>query len=236
MMKNYILPFIFIGLITSVTTQAQSTADKEPQLQVSSAFLSFGRSITEANLQGQQTRTSNLPGIDQNQFNVGFGGGVFFKRFYFGGEGSVHFKGENYNADYRSEVTSGYGLLNIGYIVKNENHYLIYPGVGIGGGGVEYAYRVAETGIMANPQIEPGTSLKAGFLLIALQINTDFYLKPNTRKGGLVLGVTVGYNWSPVASEWSDNGDQKFENINSFNAFNANGLNFKVKLGWGAKK
>lgn len=170
-------------------------------------------------------------GSGQKYFTFGGGGGSFINRFYFGGYGEGHLGLSASNDLYKSKMGGGHGFAHIGYALLQRESVVFYPTIGIGGGGT--TMRIDE-GLNYSENISglllgPGTKLSTGYMLLKLGLSADFPVNPSPSRGGLLLGVSAGYQLVPFSSPWKD-GDQT---VSELAKFDPSGFYLRLKIGWG---
>ena len=170
-------------------------------------------------------------GSGQNFFTLGGGGGSFINRFYFGGYGEGHLGLSASNDLYKSKMSGGHGLVHIGYALLQSESFVFYPTIGIGGGGTTMridegsAYDENVSGLL----LAPDTKLSTGYMLLKLGLSADFPINPDpTNHGGLLLGVSAGYQLVPFSSRWKDGGDT----VPELAKFDPSGFYLRLKVGW----
>jgi len=172
--------------------------------------------------------------FDNKFLATGGFGYAAIKSVILGGEGA----GESQiikNDSLKAKLSAGYGLFDIGYVVFSSPVALIFPVVGIGGGGIDLTLWRTDMSlqfdsILANPGIT--TVLNTGGLILKGEF--DFLFFPPLGKGssqpnGIMLGVRVGYMYMPQKASW------KFEDIDVSDGPDSrlNGLYIHFMIGMG---
>ena len=139
--------------------------------------------------------------------NTLFGGGgygVVEGKFVLGGEGAG-FSQDVSSDTLKATVKGGYGFFDVGYVIYSRGNLMIFPFLGIGGGGVEL--RIAERG--ATPTFgevleDPGREvvLSTGSILFQVGFGMDYLLPLKEDGGGLLLGLRAGYILAPTKADW----------------------------------
>lgn len=132
---------------------------------------------------------------------LGGGGRHLINRLIIGAEGYFLLRDKNTTASYKTSIDGGYGFFDVGYLLFKKEDLMIYPLLGIGGGGfdIEIKEKVpSATGfgdILTNPRRE--SHLSVGGPLLNLAIGIDWFLtltkKEEKNKGGLVFGLQASY-------------------------------------------
>lgn len=147
--------------------------------------------------------------VSGNTFVMGGGAHVQFGRWLLGGEGFGLFPRDTDTAagDWRARVSGGGGVVNVGYAILRLGGTTIYPLVGIGVGALtlEMTERTSPTfdEVIANPG--RGSTLNQVAMLVQPAVGFDHFIPvavAGDRRAGVVVGVRVGYTFSPVTSAW----------------------------------
>jgi hypothetical protein len=144
-----------------------------------------------------------------------FGGGGYgvMGRFLIGGEGmgvAAGSESATIGADFfKVSLGGGYGLFKLGYIVYRRNGFIVFPSLGIGGGGLGLTISQEATlpfdQYLQNPRRK--TTLGTGFFLLDLGLGADHLVVLNRRgeeEGGIMFGARAGYLLAPFRSDWGD--------------------------------
>lgn len=213
-MKKWRVTVLIISLITIQNGIAQTGS-----LSAVKASLNIGLDAVNNHGLEQSFDVVSYSEFSNRQLNVGFEGGVFFSRWYFGGIGNIGF-GSSYtvNED-KTSASSGHAMVTAGYQVLKGNSFIVYPTLGIGIGG----------SLLSS---ESGSEINSYYMKNGIMLNTDLFLRPGNEAGGIVLGLSMGYQWNMFDSGWS--GDQE-GNI-YFRDYNPKGFVVAMKIGWGVMK
>lgn len=167
------------------------------------------------------------------------GSGYFLlgRRMLVGAEGAGFWQNAK-GPDAMAKLQGGYGFLNLGVAPVSTSNLLIYPMVGIGGGGAQlrvhsrdyYDFYFGEEII---PEWEePGF----GAFALNFSVGVDYRLKlMETRRsvGGVCLNMRTGHIWLPFDNDWQVSG---FDIFGSPTATFA-GTYAKMGIGiWSSKK
>ena len=110
-------------------------------------------------------------------YSVGGGGHSLKNRLVIGGEGHSSFGPDN---------AGGYGFFDIGYSIYSTDVIVLYPLVGIGGGAM-------------TRDMDPSVS-KCALLNPAIGVDYLIYRK---NRGGMLLGLRVGYTFTVYSNTWN---------------------------------
>jgi hypothetical protein len=224
-MKQFIFAII---ILSPFTTLSQSSPDK--LYGGAEVFLHYGVSFYDASSFNKSLGFYNLPGLIGNPMRAGAGGGVFLGRFYFGGEGGVQFGLRGANDLYRTDLYGGFGMVKGGYKIVTIPVLSIYPTIGLGGGGS--SLKISEgpnySQDTEDGRLSAGSSLHSGYMLVDVGINADIFLASVGEHGRLVLGVSPGYRFHPLTSEWQYT-DRKLSDVEEFAP---SGFYVKAKIAW----
>lgn len=141
----------------------------------------------------------------------GGGHGVLCNRFLLGGSGYSALKQQTGDA---LALTSSFGMgfVDAGWILSAKGRAYHYVFAGIGGGGVGLRYdnnSEAPVALADNLSVTPAGRAKisaGGFAWQAgLSLNRLFF-DPQTKSGGLKIGLDVGFFHFPWMSQWIDAG------------------------------
>ncbi len=156
----------------------------------------------------------------------GFGFGTV-GRVIIGGEGHGFLPREEDTADgvYRSRLTGGYGLFNLGYVAWSSPRVDVYPILGVGGGGMSLEIIERSSPTFDDVLDDPGTSttLTSETWLVSAALGVDWRFgghdarRDRTRdrirdrdrdedddrgRGGFFVGLRGGWMWAPGDVNW----------------------------------
>jgi hypothetical protein len=108
---------------------------------------------------------------------------------------------------YRTELTAGYGMFNVGYQADAGGGFRVHPKLGIGGGGINLTIMDRSPANFDQLLLQPGrsSSLMHGSLLVDGSLGITYELLPEATSRGLrslVLGVRAGYTTSVLQGGW----------------------------------
>jgi hypothetical protein len=175
-------------------------------------YFMFGGSIIDIKALNSRLEDKGYSKISDNFISFGGGGHGVINRVIIGGEGHGLIGKEITSKSYKTSIDAGYGFFNLGYIVYSTEDLRVYSLLGLGGGGM--SLNIVEKGILPsfdevldNPQ--RGVELSTGGFLLNLALGTDYLLKlggDEKGKGGLILGLRVGYIFAPIKGDWEMDG------------------------------
>jgi opacity protein-like surface antigen len=154
-----------------------------------------------------------LPSIGEDFLTMGGAGFASRGRFLFGGEGhAVLGAGETTAGGGRQlNVSGGYGMFRVGYLVLTGDAFDVYPLFGLGGGAMslKIAERFAPTfdQVIADP--ETSSVLSNAQFVLDVGLGASYRITMSGREnrfGGILLGVHAGYSFAPAQSAWSLDG------------------------------
>lgn len=184
---------------------------------------SMGSSVVEMNSVNGYLNSKGLPGFSRNCLSIGGGGFGIINNFLIGGEGGAIDPSRVASTTGNAELSTGYGMFNVGYMVPLKSRLMVYAMGGIGWGGSDL------TLVDANGKEEKYNARKS---FVSTEINLDMYMfgdKESGAKAGFKTGFCIGYLFNPQTNPWSDN-NSNYTNIpNTF----VNGFYFKLKIGGG---
>ncbi|HMB90266.1 MAG TPA: RDD family protein [Rhodothermales bacterium] len=224
----------------SLPATAQQAPRSQPHLMASIGYLSVGSSQGQTDGLNQSLQAYNVPGVAEGTLSLGFGGGVFLNRWFFGGDGDIYLGRRSSGDVFHARTMAGTGLVHAGYALAKGRSFIIYPSLGGGVGGSELHIQPVDKGGAPTQQaaFDPNTRLHASFLAASLRLHGDFFIGPRSRTGNLLLGWSVGYNIALLHSGWRvrrGTANQP-EALDALHSFDTSGFTMKVKIGWGVTR
>jgi hypothetical protein len=147
--------------------------------------------------------TNNLPVISENILSFGGGGHGYIDRVIVGGEGFSYVLSDKNNGTYTTQARGEIGFANIGYLLINNNKFMLAPIFGVGASTltIDINDNTVESfnQLLSNPK--KGTRLRNDQFLLDLGVKADLFL---TKRKFFAAGVKVGYMYAPVESSWTD--------------------------------
>ncbi len=165
-------------------------------------YFSFGVSFLNLDKLNRVLGDNNRAQFRSSFLNIGGGGYGVLNRVVIGGEGFGILSQKRDKGSFRSVLSGGYGFFNLGYIIYEGGRLRFYPVIGIGGSGLNLKiFEVAEVNFkdaVENPKKIFEASLSS--LSVKSELGVDY--KIGGRYGGWVLGLRVGYVFSPIVGDW----------------------------------
>jgi len=223
-MKKSVMIILFLGLIR-VAGSAQHTEKGIEQSRLTSvkATIHIGNSVISDHQFSKELVSMGLPGFENDMFTIGFGGGVFFKRLYLGGEGMILLGDSYYHEEIIAGLSSGYSTLDAGILILNHPMMKLYPVLGIGVGGLKYS----------------GTNLYQSVSAISnLRLNLDIFPGGGPVSGGAVFSINFGYQVDPLEKRWYNPEDYSVADPIAAGIpepLKLSGFRFMIGLGWGLR-
>ena len=195
-------------LFSSLTPSAISEDGVEAK---NTIYVCFGNSIV--NIKNLNSRLEKLgySEMPDNFVSVGGGNHAISDGVVIGGEGHRISGKKIKSKDYEKSISILYGFFYVGYSVYSTENLIIYPSIGIGAG--RFSLKILEKGSLSFDEVLKGprrsTRLSNGGLLINPSFGFDYLLslkKTEKSSTGIVIGVRVGYIFSPVKGNWSMEG------------------------------
>jgi hypothetical protein len=160
------------------------------------------------------------------------GGGMFvIHNFMIGGQGAGYFGQQRSSDISTADLRGGYGQASIGYLFRTTKRSVLFPVIGIGGGGM-----TLNTGPNSSPgdfsqQLKsPSGTLSAsagGWFLTAELTFNHFFLASELQ--GFFIGARAGYRYSPESWKFTNNGNA----YGNSPGINMNGLYLTLLIGGG---
>lgn len=206
--KAVVVSALLLCLVAGLTTGAGAREQRGG----GHGYFYAGTSFLDLDKLNEALTTRGYPRFATQLFSMGGGGHAFIGRLVLGGQGQALFGRSKdvvkNSTPYKTNLNAGIGMFDIGYVVTPPARLQVFPMLGIGGGGLEVS--VVEKQPPAFDEIlehpARGARLSTGVFLLNLALGLD-YLVPTGRDksgmGGLVLGVEVGYTFTPFFAPWS---------------------------------
>jgi len=143
---------------------------------------------------------------DMNTTIGGSGYIILNRRLLLGGEGAGFWQSAS-GTDAKAKIEGGYGFFDVGLVPVHTQNLLIYPILGIGGGGAKLRFR-SRTGYsyvfgdeVLYEDEEPGFGAFAMNFSLGAEYRFELF-KSRRHVGGLSLSMRTGYVWLPFESDW----------------------------------
>lgn len=230
-MKSFSLSIMFLIFFVIFFNQAIS----QSKTSGGEGYFMVGMQKIDVKNLNSLLRLNNYPSLDESYTSVGGGGYGIVNNFVIGGEGHGLIGTEVSNQNYKVNLTAGYGMFNIGYVIYNNYGLKIFPLVGFGAGGIDL--RINEktsldfTDVLNNPK--RGSSLSMAGLMLNIGVNGGYIVNFNEEKneGGVLIGITVGYTHFLKLGNWT-----LFENdISGGPNIGISGFYVRFNIGGGGK-
>lgn len=203
-----------LALVSATTPPAAAQEDPRPR-----GFFQAGYQSPDLNGLNTALGAAGLPGFGQDFLTLGGGGFFTAGRFLIGGEGHGLLTGEESTPDgeFRTRLTGGYGMFNLGYQAWSDGALDIYPVLGIGGGGMQLEIIERSSPTFGGVLADPGTStrLSSRALLLSASLGADWRFgadrparqpdddqEDDDGRGGWLVGVRAGWVWAPGDVTW----------------------------------
>lgn len=149
------------------------------------------------------------PRFDEQFLQLGFNGAVVRDRLLLGFELAGQLRPASTTADnrFRTRVTGGYAMLNLGYDALRQGGFSLQPKVGVGGGGINLQITDRDAPPFDELLAQPGRGvhMTSGSLLVDGSLGIVYRLQPRaTARGlrGIMIGARGGYTQSVLRGEW----------------------------------
>jgi hypothetical protein len=211
-MQKWIKGIIAAGYLGLALLSFAGSAAAQQREEGRGFFLVGAQGMDIGNL-NTRLRTNGYQTYPGTFLSLGGSGYGIRGRFLFGAEG-VGVIGGNKSATigtdlFKTSLNGGYGLFKIGYIVFRQGGLIVYPALGIGGGGLNLGINRQETVSFDSVLQDPrrSTNLGTGFFLIDLGVGADNLIilrHMGNREGGFAFGLRAGYLFAPFRAGWGD--------------------------------
>lgn len=204
-MKFYQLVSLFLLLFALNIALSQENNTNENLYGGAGYFMPGVQVLTLSNL-NSKLESKGYPKISTSFTSVGGGGHAIIANFVVGGEGHGIIGKDVTNDKYTLNLSGGYGIFDLGYVIFSKWGLNIYPMVGIGGSGLTLSIteRTIPTfdEILDNPKGH--IEMTTGSLLLHFAIGADYIVSfgGESPKGGVLIGLRAGLTYTPVAGDW----------------------------------
>jgi hypothetical protein len=201
-----ITTLIFLMFVISIGDVAGEEADST---KVFRGYFMIGGTAFDIDPLNSRLKTKGYTEFSDEFFSIG--GGFFRKasdRVLVGAEGNLLVGEEKSSVigsnNYSSSAIGGYGFLNTGYLVVENDFLDLYPVIGIGIGGIDF--KIGQSSfddILDNPQ--GAANLNTFSFLPNFALGADYKIKlpeNGTDESFLVLGLRGGYALSLYDRGW----------------------------------
>jgi hypothetical protein len=200
---------ITFNLLSSESSLAQNETGKT-EIYGGMGYFSAGYQHPNLSALNKALTREGFGAVPENYITFGGGGHSIIKNVVIGGEGHS-FSGKHTWTDrpggpVETALDGGYGLFNIGYVVTAKKGLLVYPMLGIGGGGLTLDVSDAPQGATFENMLrnhQQGVKLENGGFLLNFQLAADYMMQGNEKgRGGLLVGIRGGYMLAP--GQWDN--------------------------------
>lgn len=214
-----------LAALLLIALVAPSAAQESPRPR---GFFQAGYQAVDLDGLNTALTADGLPEFGSDFLTLGGGGFFTAGRFLIGGEGHGLLTGEEStgNGEFRTRLTGGYGMFNLGYAAWSDGALDIYPVLGVGGGGMQLDIIERSSPLFEDVLADPGTStrLSSNAFLLSASVGVDYRFgadrpvrrrdrdRPRGRdrdddddddgRGGWLLGVRAGWIWAPGDVRW----------------------------------
>lgn len=164
-----------------------------------------------------------IPSLSRNGYMIGGGGIGVINNFIIGGEGGAFAANKSAGAFGLAELSSGYGMLNFGYMLPLKSRFSVYPLFGLGWGGTE---------LKLNYSLGIEQKFTSSATFIKGEVNVDWFMHGNAEafeKAGFMSGISIGYMLQPISEPWKSSNASYVDIPATF----MNGFYVKLKIGGG---
>jgi hypothetical protein len=211
---------------------AQKTETKKMKVNGGIGYMNFTQNFFDYNSLNTSLKLNGYSQVENLVPAFGGGGFAVINNFVIGGEGSSLFDLQSVSSNANAGLSGGYGVCNIGYVIYSAKRSVVYPVIGIGGGGYDLKITRTNGSKDFNQQLTtPGGVAKmgSGGGLINAQINYNFFFNSKNREG-FMLGFNAGYHYS--LGSWKMKMDKTY--ISNAPNLNMDGFYFSITLGGGS--
>jgi opacity protein-like surface antigen len=179
------------------------------------------------------------PAEAKNYLVIG-GGGLFCgRRLVVGGEGFGLISPQRAGGGYRTSLSGGYGIVQVGYAVINAERFTLYPLLGFGGGA--FTWRVQRDVVPSSfeetiERPEMGVSLLNASFILQAALGADYWLRLGQGDRGtscLVIGLRLGYTYSPFGDNWELQMYDQASELAGGPTLGITGPFLRLVVGWG---
>lgn len=205
-MKNKKTVFIasFLAFISlSAWSQKENGTIPERGLKATIFSIETGVINTDMDNINPYLYQNNIPGISNSKTFYGISGGVFFDKFFWGGEGGVDFATNKFNPQLYSKERGGYGCVKSGLLLFKKERHLIYPTLGFGISGKQLSI----TNPQPNLEIAYSLPMEFGEPVYSTELFAELALQAvkfcgKLGKLGTTYGLTLAYRRAFYQEQW----------------------------------
>ncbi|MBW7997242.1 MAG: hypothetical protein FVQ81_11870 [Candidatus Glassbacteria bacterium] len=222
-------------LLISVTPRAESA-----QLDNGRVFLSYVNVKLDMDRYNNRLIERGMIEFETSYNGIGVGFYSFIRdRWSVGGELNYLLDNKRRVGVYQSAVSGTYGGLNIGYLAYRIHGLNIQPQFGINGGSVNLDIEALTPQDPSSPLGEGRGKVKMSSVQasLSLMLAMDYlWIMRRSDDGtgyGLVLGTSIGYQFSPWQGDWESSGIELFDEPGI--KLQGPQIRFSAGFGWGVE-
>ena len=199
---------LFAGFVLSAAlfTNTWATERKEPA-RSGAGYATMGVTTFDLSEFNQRLEGQGYPTFP-SQFIILGGGGYWQKnKMIFGGEGMAVVQPAKTHGTEKSRLSGGMGFVKLGYAFVQKNRLVVFPYLGLGGGGLTYSrYSTVSADfddVLNGRSLMVETRYRTFLIRVALQGEYRFW-KPRqgNRNGGMLVGFQLGYTFPVASGSW----------------------------------
>jgi len=235
------LNYFILVMILSVSIVSMSYGqDKGIKKGMGGGYFMVGGNMLDLDVLNNSLANAGYSEFSNNLISIGGGGHAFVNKLIIGGNGGALIGGEghgtNASGNFKTSLTAGYGFFDLGYVLHSKGGLVIYPLLGLGGGGVTLG--IAESAVPSFNDVltDPKRSVKltTGGFLVSFSIGMNYLVNFEEKEnevGGLIFGLQVGYIYAPIQGDW----DMDLVDISGGPDVNVNGPFVRFLIGGGGR-
>jgi hypothetical protein len=231
--KTFQWSLFIICLFTATffSAQEQKAKCKHEKLWGGIGHISFsGEQLNLSDL-NKSLEGSSYPSIPLNSTSFGGGGVFILNNVVVGGGGAWLMNQKTQNPLSSVNLKGGYGYFSLGYVVYSNKRSLLYPTLGIGGGGYTIMVDQKNSPKDFSQQLNSPNgmvALDAGGWMANFQLSYHYFFTGKDKEG-FFIGLKAGYKYSPYNWTTSINDNR----LNNSPKINMNGFYATLVLGGG---
>lgn len=107
------------------------------------------------------------------------------------------------------QISGGYGLFNLGYLIWSEGGFSLYPMLGIGSGSVKINSNQPLNTLLGLSTSNQVSTLESSQVVLDFGLGADYLVDFNAdpeHQSGVLVGLRLGYTLIPSPAQWVANG------------------------------
>lgn len=171
-------------------------------------YFSTGYQTIDIKDLNSKLKSLGYPEFDKSYTSIGGGGFGVINDFVIGGEGYGLISSDLSNQFYQNNLTAGYGLFDVGYLVYSSDNLIAFPLIGFGAGGIDLRINekslVDFDSVLINPK--RGSVLSIAGLMFNFGFNVLYRINLSedvNKPGGLSIGLNFGYTHFLQMGNWT---------------------------------